>query len=220
MKPAIPRGLYAITDRALCGNRGLHSSVAAALAGGAVMIQYRDKTTDSGRRRDEARQLARLCREHGALFIVNDDPELAARSDADGVHLGRDDQEIFAARRLLGPGRLLGASCYDSLALARDAVAAGCDYVAFGSAFPSPTKPGAVRAPVSLYRQAAAELPVPVAAIGGITPDNAAPLVAAGCRLLAVISGVFDQSDPRDAAARYVRLFASQAPRSDRMTPP
>jgi len=209
LRPRFPRGLYVITDLDLCAGPGLLASVSAALEGGAVIVQYRDKTGDLERREQEAAALAGLCRRHGALFVVNDDTGLAGRCGADGVHLGRGDGDIRAARQALGPGRLIGASCYDSMDCAREAIAAGCDYVAFGSAFPSPTKPGAVRAPISLYRDAVAGLPVPVVAIGGITPENAMPLIDAGCRALAVISGVFGRPDPAAAASTYARLFIS-----------
>jgi thiamine-phosphate pyrophosphorylase len=143
----------------------------------------------------------------GALFIVNDDVELALAVDADGVHVGRDDEGVAAARARLGPGRLVGASCYDQLGLARAAVAAGADYVAFGSFFPSPTKPNAARADVGLLRRARHELGVPLVAIGGITPENGAPLVAAGADMLAAIGAVFGASDPRAAAAAFAPLF-------------
>jgi len=185
--------------------------VAAALQGGAVIVQYRDKTRDSVRRKREAGQLASLCRDRGAIFIVNDDAELALHCGASGVHLGRDDAGIADVRRLLGRDAVIGVSCYDSMVLARKAAEAGCDYVAFGSAYPSPTKPGAVRAATSLYREAVSEIPLPVVAIGGITPQNARPLVQAGCHALAVISGVFGQADPRAAASRYARLFGKRA---------
>lgn len=211
MKPVIPRGLYAITDHVLCG-AGIVANVSAAVKGGAVIVQYRDKTRDVERRQREAGLLVQLCREQGALFIINDDVDLALGCGADGVHLGREDAGVDRARGLLGPGRLIGVSCYDSIELARNAVEAGCDYVAFGSAYPSPTKPGATRAATSLYREAVSEMPVPVVAIGGITPENAPPLVEAGCHALAVISGVFGQQDSEGAAARYARLFAGSDP--------
>jgi thiamine-phosphate pyrophosphorylase len=211
LKSDIPRGLYVVTDRVLCGRSGIVASVAAALAGGAAIVQYRDKTGDLARRECEAERLAQLSGESGALFIVNDDVDLALSCGADGVHLGREDTGIAEARSLLGPDRLIGVSCYDSIERAHEAAAAGCDYVAFGSAYPSPTKPDAVCAAISLYREAVSEIPLPVVAIGGITPENSPPLIAAGCHALAVISGVFGQDDPRAAAARYTRLFTGPA---------
>lgn len=207
MKPALPSGLYVITDRALCAERGLIPSVRAALHGGAAIVQYRDKSDDEPGRLAEATALARLCGRSGALFLVNDDPELARRSGAGGVHVGRGDTDVMEARGILGEEALIGVSCYDSLDRARSAVAAGCDYVAFGSAFPSATKPDAVHAPERLIRSACEELPVPVVAIGGITSENGAALIAAGCRALAVISAVFGQPDPGDSARSFARLF-------------
>lgn len=214
MKPSFPRGLYVITDRDLCVESGMTASVRAALRGGSAIVQYRDKTGDHRRRQREAAALARECRNANALFIVNDDPELARACDAGGVHLGGEDTDLAQARQIIGDKRLIGVSCYDSIERARDAVAGGCDYVAFGSAFPSPTKPGAVHAPLRLFTEAARELQVPVVAIGGLTPANGGRLVAAGCHALAVISGVFGQPDPEAAARQYVRLF-EQPPAED-----
>lgn len=207
--PARPlrRGVYLLTDRNLSMGRGLVESVAAALAGGVGNVQYRDKTGDAQRRRAEAAAVARLCRDAGATFIVNDDPALAATVEADGVHLGREDESPRAVRRRYGANLLIGVSCYDELARGRAAVEAGADYVAFGSAYPSPTKPHAVHAPLALYREAVAKLGRPVVAIGGITPDNAAPLVAAGCHAVAVISAVLAVPDPAVPAAALAALF-------------
>ncbi|MDH3318332.1 MAG: thiamine phosphate synthase [Betaproteobacteria bacterium] len=193
------RGLYAITGQDL-------SQVEQALASRALCaLQYRDKSADGARREREARMLARLCRAHGVPFIINDDVELALAVDAAGVHLGRDDGAIAAARARL-PGRLIGASCYDRLDLAERAVAAGADYIAFGSVFASPTKPGAVRAPLALFAQARA-LGVPLVAIGGITLHNAPQVLAAGADCLAVISDLFDAPDVAARARQYGRLF-------------
>lgn len=187
------KGLYVLTDERL--GEGLIEAVAAALAGGARLVQYRDKSRDKDRRRAEARQLRELTRRLGALLIVNDDPALAAEVRADGVHLGREDTDIAAARHLLGEAAIIGISCYDSLELGREAAAAGAGYVAFGSVFPSPTKPGAVRAPLELFAAAKRELGVPVCAIGGLTPANAGPVIAAGADMLAVVSAVFFAPD-------------------------
>lgn len=194
-------------DAALLGRDRLATAVQQALDGGAVVIQYRDKSSDRARRLEEARALAALCQPHGARFIVNDDVELTKAVDADGVHLGRDDPAIEAARADLGAKALIGVSCYNELARALDAEKRGADYVAFGSFFPSPTKPHAVRATLDLLKEARARLRVPIVAIGGITPENGASLITAGADLLAVIDGVFGQSDIRAAAERYARLF-------------
>jgi thiamine-phosphate pyrophosphorylase len=198
-------GLYAITD----GPRPDLLDVARqALEGGTRLLQYRDKTTDTSRRRDEAQALKALCRTHGASLIVNDDVALAAAVGADGVHLGREDGELAAARTALGEAAIIGVSCYNSLERARALAAAGADYLAFGAFFPSPTKPHAPRATPELLRQAAA-LGRPLVAIGGITPDNAPSLVAAGANYLAVISALFRADDVRAAARRFAGLYAS-----------
>jgi thiamine-phosphate pyrophosphorylase len=203
------RGLYAIADTRYLSAARLLDAVGEAIAGGARLIQYRDKGTDPGRRREQARALGALCRAHGVAFLVNDDVALAAATGADGVHLGRDDPALSAARRQLGAGSLIGVSCYNELERARAAQAAGADYVAFGSFYASPTKPQAVRAGVELLRAARAALHIPIVAIGGITPDNGAALIAAGADALAAIDGVFNQPDIRAAAERYARLFTS-----------
>jgi len=204
--PRFPhRGLYAITD----GPRAdLLEAVAQALAGGARVLQYRDKTTDSARRQAEAVALRQFCDAHAVPLIINDDIALAVAVGADGVHLGRDDSEVAAARAALGAGAMIGVSCYDSLDRARAAAAAGADYVAFGAFFPSPTKPHAARASLDLLRQSAT-LGLPRVAIGGITPDNARSLVEAGADFLAVISAVFGATDVRVAAQRFARLYPS-----------
>lgn len=198
------RGLYAITDEGTRGARPLAAAVAAVIRGGAVMIQYRAKANASPQ---EARALREVCVAQGVPLIVNDDPQLARACDAAGVHLGRDDAGIETARRLLGDAAIIGVSCYNELDRALVAEAAGADYVAFGRFFPSGTKPTAVQAAPALLTEARRRLRLPIVAIGGITPDNGAPLLAAGADLLAVIEGVFGQPDPESAARRYAQLF-------------
>jgi len=205
-------GLYAITPDCTDGEV-LLAKVRAALQfahlGGWAALQYRNKAAAPARRAAEAHALAALCRARGVPFIVNDDVELALASGADGVHLGRDDGALAAARTRLGD-RLLGASCYDRLDLARTALAAGADYVAFGSVYPSTTKPGAVVAPLALFAAARA-LGAPVVAIGGITLERAAEVLRAGADCLAVISDLFDAPDIAARARAYANLFAAQA---------
>ncbi len=205
-------GLYAIADTAVIGAEHLRAAVVAAVAGGAHIVQYRDKGGDPATRLRQATELADACRQQEALFLVNDDVELAAASGAQGVHLGREDRSIAEARAILGPDAIIGVSCYNELARARAAAKAGADYVACGSFFSSATKPRAVRAETSLLRAARASIPLPLVAIGGITPENGAELIAAGADALAVISGVFGRDDVTAAAARYARLFAAQRP--------
>jgi thiamine-phosphate pyrophosphorylase len=160
----------------------------------------------------QARALLALCRKFRVPLIVNDNPDLALAVDADGVHLGADDGSLAAARAQLGPARLLGASCYDRLELALEAERLGADYVAFGSFYPSRVKPGAVRAPRALLREARRRLSIPVVAIGGITHENAPQLIAAGAHCVAVLSALFDADDVELAARRFSALFAQPEP--------
>lgn len=206
MTPDVITGLYAVTPDWPDTPR-LLDRVAAILEGGCRLVQYRNKMANDGLRQRQADALRDLTRRAGARLIINDFPELALAVDADGVHLGGEDGDLILARQRLGPGRLLGASCYQSLDLARHAVRAGADYVAFGSFFPSTSKPQAGRARPELLWAARQQLDVPVAAIGGITLDNATGLVTAGARLLAVISALFDAPDPRAASQAFSRLF-------------
>ncbi|MFZ5503806.1 MAG: thiamine phosphate synthase [Pseudomonadota bacterium] len=204
------RGLYAITPDepntpALLRDTGL------ALRGGARVIQYRNKSADAALRLLQAAALRKLTRQFAATFIVNDDAQLAARVDADGVHLGAEDGGVERARQVLGGNKLIGISCYNRLPLAHDAAAAGADYVAFGAFFCSGIKPDAVRAELALLRQARAELQLPLVAIGGVTPANARVLLEAGADALAVISAVFNEADIQTAAVQFSQLFVQES---------
>ena len=199
-------GLYAVTPE-IPDAAALSRKVGAALRGGARVVQYRNKSIDRPLRQMQAREIARLCRASGALFIVNDSPELAREVDADGVHLGKDDGGVTAARAIMGAEKLVGVSCYNEIARARTAQSQGADYVAFGSFFPSATKPQAVRAGVELLQIAAAQIALPVVAIGGIDEDNAPALIAAGAAAVAVVSALFDAPDIEAQARRFARLF-------------
>jgi thiamine-phosphate pyrophosphorylase len=194
------RGLYAVTPDA-SDSRELLDKVAAALEGGISLLQYRRKKRDVA----EARDVVKLARGRGVPVIVNDDVALALEVGADGAHLGRDDGDAGMARKRL-KGKILGVSCYNELALARTALENGADYVAFGSVFSSPTKPSAVRAPLSLFAEARS-LGLPLAAIGGITLDNARRVIDSGADLLAVVSDLFDSPDIAARAAQYGKLF-------------
>ncbi|TMH50417.1 MAG: thiamine phosphate synthase [Betaproteobacteria bacterium] len=205
------RGLYAVTpDEPDIGS--LTRKVRKALAGGARILQYRNKSANAAVRREQGTALLALCREARIPFVINDDLDLARAIGADGLHLGRDDVSIAAARAQLGEDKLLGVSCYDRLELALAAGEAGADYVAFGSAFPSSTKPEATRAPLSLYREARARLDLPIVAIGGITTENALNVIEAGADAVAVISALFDSPDIEAAARSFSRLFDKKNP--------
>ena len=204
------RGLYAITDSQLLAGRFL-SHVEAALEGGVCLLQYRDKSEDAGRRLREAEALTKLCERYGTQLIINDDAELAARLGV-GVHLGQTDGPLTPARALLGRQAIIGSTCHASLELAAQAASEGASYVAFGRFFNSVTKPGAPAANIELLEQARAQVKLPIAVIGGITLDNAAPLVAHGADLLAVIHGLFGADSAQEVTRRaraFNALFAS-----------
>jgi thiamine-phosphate pyrophosphorylase len=203
-------GLYAVTPD-VADSAWLRARVAQALAGGARILQYRSKSPDRALMARQACELAALCRAQGVLFIVNDDVQIACECGAHGVHLGREDAAIAAARAQLGDDALIGASCYDDLARAQQCVDAGADYLAFGSFYPSAVKPGAARATPALLREARARWHLPLVAIGGITPVNAPPLLAAGADALAVISGLFQVPDTYAAARAFRRLFDARS---------
>ena len=204
-------GLYAVTPE-LADTPALVAAAEAALRGGAKLLQYRNKTAAAALRLTQARALLALCRKYRVPLIINDRLDLALEVPADGVHLGADDGPLATARARLGPARLLGASCYDRLEAALEAERLGADYVAFGSFFPSSVKPGAVRPPLALLREAKRRLSVQVVAIGGITLDNAPQLIAAGADSVAVISALFDADDIGIAARRFSALFAAREP--------
>jgi thiamine-phosphate pyrophosphorylase len=195
------RGVYLITpddadtERLLARMDGL--------LGHAALLQYRNKSGSSNLRRTQAEALRVRCTTHGIPLIINDDIVLASAVGADGVHLGEADAEVEAARDVLGMGAIIGVSCYNDLERAREAAASGASYIAFGAFFPSSTKPNARRATFDLLRDSSA-FGLPRVAIGGISPDNARSVVAAGADLIAVISGVFDAPDPA-AAMRACR---------------
>lgn len=200
-----PSGVYALTPECADTTR-LLQMVEAALKGGAAAVQYREKTGDVALRFEQASELLPLCHRYHAPLIINDDLRLADLAGADGVHLGREDAGLREARLILGPEKIIGVSCYQDIGLAREAQASGADYVAFGSFHPSPTKPAAVRAPLRLLHEAQA-LKLPVVAIGGISPDNAASLIEAGADAIAVISALFGAPDIEAAARAMNRLF-------------
>ncbi|MFW5824780.1 MAG: thiamine phosphate synthase [Marinobacter sp.] len=206
-------GLYAITDSALLPDDRLLPAVAAAIGGGAVLVQYREKRLEAAARLRQAQALAGLCHQQGVPLIINDDPQLARLCGADGVHLGQGDGSVAEARQLLGPEAIIGVTCHDRLDLAQVATELGADYLAFGRFFSSGTKPEAPPASPDVLGQAA-RFRLPRTAIGGITVENGAPLICAGADLLAVIGGLF-AGDPQDIESRaraFTRLFARHHP--------
>jgi thiamine-phosphate pyrophosphorylase len=202
-----PRGVYLLTPD-WDDTARLLAATAAALEGGVRWLQYRNKRADAAMRRAQALALRELTRTHGAKLVVNDDVDLAIAASADGVHVGRDDPDPRPRLARAGVAMAIGVSCYDELQRARDAVAAGADYVAFGSVFASPTKPAAVRAPLALLAQARAA-GMHVVAIGGIGADNIAQVAAAGAHAAALITAVYDAADPGTAARTLISNFNS-----------
>ena len=205
------RGLYAITPDCADGAR-LLADVEAALVGGCRIVQHRDKLSAMPEQLARANALRALTARHGARLLINDDLALCRLVHADGVHLGRDDGNLRLARAILGPDKILGASCYADFATAVAAASAGANYVAFGAVHPSPTKPMAIRAETELFFRAKSAFTADVCAIGGITLENAPPLLAAGADLLAVITDLFSAPDIAARAAQYQQLFEKARP--------
>lgn len=209
MKPRL-QGLYGITDATLMPDtEALLNQVELSLQGGTRVIQYRDKSTDKQKRLQQAQALQQLCQKYQTPLLINDDVELAAAVNAAGVHLGQSDGEAQAARKTLGPDAIIGITCHDSLELARTAVSAGADYVAFGAFFPSKTKPNAKPASLSLLTQAREQLKLPIVAIGGITVDNAQQLIDAGADMIAVIHALYAAEEITQQAQRFAQQFTN-----------
>jgi thiamine-phosphate pyrophosphorylase len=204
------RGLYLITPDEPDTGR-LLMRVLPLLAVGPSLLQYRNKSAAPSLRREQALALLGVCRRANVPLIVNDDAKLAHEIGAAGVHLGRNDGEVAAARKIVGADAMIGVSCYDDLDRAAAATRAGANYLAFGAMFESATKPDARRAALTVLRDAQ-RFGLPRVAIGGITPDNGGLLVTAGADLLAVIGGVFDAPDPTAAARAYGHCFQPPSP--------
>jgi thiamine-phosphate pyrophosphorylase len=200
-------GLYVIADAECIGTDEIITNTEEVLAAGVKIIQYRDKINSQEDRYKIAEQLRRLTLEHACLLLINDDVQLAKSIDADGVHLGKDDISIEQARELLGGDKIIGASCYAKFKNAQEAIKASANYIAFGSFFPSPTKPNAPKAEITLLTKAKQQFKTPICAIGGITPQNATNVLAAGADMIAVISAVFNASSPKQAVQEYLSLM-------------
>jgi len=200
------RGLYLVTPNWDDTER-LLAATSQALAAGAALVQYRHKDAGDALRAEQAAALLKLCRRHGTPLVINDHLDLCQTLDADGVHLGHTDQGIADARALLGRDKIVGASCYGELALARAAQAAGASYVAFGGFYPSPVKKYTFVTPPERLTEARAEVTLPIVVIGGMTPANAAPLVARGADMVAAITSMYGADDPGAAARAFGALF-------------
>jgi thiamine-phosphate pyrophosphorylase len=202
-----PCSLYLISPQQVGG--GFHARLKAALEPGiATAFQLRVKDADEHELARLAEPLQRICADAGVAFIVNDSVALAKRLGADGVHLGQGDGDIREARALLGPGAQIGRTCHDSRHLAMEAGEAGADYVAFGAFYPTTTKPSNYRPDPSILTWWSTLFEIPCVAIGGITPDNAQPLVAAGADFLAVCQAVWGSDDPSQAVAAFAEVLS------------
>lgn len=203
------KGLYAITPE--CADTAvLLDKLNQALRGGAALVQYRSKSEDVALKHAQATELLALCRSFHVPLIINDDLRLARMIDADGLHIGENDASLKDARINLGPDKIIGVSCYQDLQRATQFAALGADYVAFGSFYPSSTKPEAKPCPLGLLTEAKTKLQVPIVAIGGITTENAPALIHAGADAIAVISALFDAPDIELAAHVFTSLFATK----------
>ena len=206
------QGLYLVTPNWDDTDRLLDLSEQALAAGrsGIAILQYRHKEAGPELRLAQATALLALCRRHGVPFIVNDFVELCEQIDADGVHLGGTDAEVAQVRARLGAGKIIGASCYGDLPRALDAQAAGASYVAFGGFYPSRVKKYAVTTKLEILDQAREAITVPTVVIGGMTPENAAPLVDKGANMVAAISSVYQADSAAAAVGRFLALYKMQ----------
>ena len=187
--------LLAVTDRAL------------AAAGNTALVQYRHKAASPALRAEQAGALLALCRRRGRQMVVNDHLDLCRYIDADGVHVGHTDLAVAQARALLGRDKIVGASCYGELDLALAAQEAGASYVAFGGFYPSLVKKYSFVTPPELLDRARERIGVPIVVIGGMTPANAAPLVARGADMVAAITSVYGAEDAAEAVRAFGLLF-------------
>lgn len=205
-------GLYAITPD-LANTGDLLDKTQQALEGGARLVQYRNKSADKILLKEQAGLLLQLCKAHEIPLIINDHIDLAVAIGADGVHVGRDDLAVAAARKQLGQGKIIGASCYNNPDWALQAEKQGADYVAFGAFFPSMTKPDAVAVSVNLAGQAKQKITIPVVGIGGIRLTNAGMVIQSGCDAIAVCNDLFQAGNIKAKAAQYAQLFAGNLSR-------
>jgi len=202
----IIKGLYAITPDMADLNTLVHKTQLV-IEGGAFMVQYRSKIQDRAVKIQQCAAILRLCREYDVPCIVNDDVEMCRILEADGVHLGENDDNIAEVRRILGEDAIIGSSCYDQLDRAKQAQKEGASYVAFGAMFPTPTKPNAPRATLELLREAKSEIEIPIVAIGGITVNNAHDVIEAGVDAIAVITSLYESNSIKETAETFLKMF-------------
>lgn len=202
------KGLYAITDQVLTpySNGKIFELVELALRNGAKILQLRDKTTPTETLLPISQELKLLCHDYDALFIINDRLDLAKEVKADGVHIGKEDISLEVAKAEFTKG-IIGVSCYGDLSRAQRAEALGADYVAFGSFYPSPTKPQSEVISKDILRKAKEILKIPICAIGGITLERAEELITLGADMLAVVSDLWCHTSVEARARAYREIF-------------
>ena len=208
MKKHFLRGLYLVTPDWDDTER-LLAVTDVALTAGASLVQYRHKDASPALRAEQGAALLALCRSHGRPLVINDHIDLCRELDADGVHLGGTDGPVAQARALLGPDKIVGASCYGELKLAESAQQAGASYVAFGGFYPSPVKKYSFVTPPELVEVWRDRVALQMVVIGGMTPANAAPLVRRGAAMVAAITSVYAAADPAASVREFCALFRS-----------
>ncbi len=199
-------GLYLLADESIRPFADWTTLMPALLRSGVRLVQYRAKQIPAAQQRAHAEQLLGWCREQKIPLLINDDVRLCQDIGAQGVHLGRSDGAVAAARQALPAGSLVGHSCYADLNRARSAIAQGASYVSFGRLFASSTKPEASPAGLDIISRASAQLNVPICGIGGIDADNALRVRTAGAQLLCVGAGVLGQPDPVAACQKLATI--------------
>lgn len=202
----IIKGLYVITPDMADLNTLIHKTKLA-IEGGASMVQYRSKMLDRDVKMQQSAAILRLCRQYDVPCVINDDVEMCRILEADGVHLGEKDDNIEEVRRILGEDAIIGSSCYNQLERAKQAQKEGASYVAFGTMFPTPTKPSAPRATLALLKEAKREIHIPIVAIGGITMNNAHDVIETGIDAIAVITSLYEAKSIKETAETFLKMF-------------
>jgi len=202
----IIKGLYAVTheEKDSCV---LSSQVESCIKGGARLIQYRSKTLSKIEQNKQAKKIKTICNYHKVPLIINDDIELCRILDADGVHLGENDDSLEKARLLLGPSKIIGVSCYNSIDRVKKAVDKGATYIALGACFPTITKPNAPIATLDLIALVLKEFKIPLVAIGGINLENIELLINEGVSCFALINSLFKTKDIEGTASQFSSLI-------------
>jgi thiamine-phosphate pyrophosphorylase len=203
----IRTGLYVVTDDRL-DQDVLIARLDAAIRAGADVVQFRDKRDDRAAVASVGRRVAECCRAAGALFIVNDDAQLAVDLNADGIHVGQDDASPVEVRAIVGPNQIIGLSVSHLPEADEAAANPNIDYIGFGALFHTPTKPDAEPAGPDMLAEARKRVAFPIVGIGGITAENLAPAFAAGADSVAVVSAIFSASDPAAATRGLIAAIA------------